>query len=173
MLWNLSPTSRKHNAPLNKPPDICNGCQQRKVCKLERHIYEAKFAQNEYEATRSESWQGFDVLLMISHINSYTRKKPNNRYTDWMFSFLYGDSILPLQLSGNPHKRYQSDTPTDQKVKLSCRHSEYIRMQGWKLFLHFLPNSLRRNLSFAIHSINANYRSTIERSHDFLLKNTS
>lgn len=67
---------------LNKPPDVCNGCQQRKVCKLEQHLYEAKIAQNEYETTRSESWKGFDALLMMSHINSYTRKKPNNRYTD-------------------------------------------------------------------------------------------
>ena len=46
---------------LNKPPYVCNGCQQRKVCKLERHLYEAKFAQKEYEATRSESRQGFAV----------------------------------------------------------------------------------------------------------------
>ena len=40
-------------------------CLQRlpasKVCKLERHLYEAKFAQKEYEATRSESRQGFAV----------------------------------------------------------------------------------------------------------------
>ena len=46
---------------LSKPPYVCNGCQQRISCKLERHLYEAKSAQKEYEATRSESRQGFAV----------------------------------------------------------------------------------------------------------------
>ena len=48
-------------AKLSKPPYVCNGCQQRQSCKLERHLYEAKSAQREYEATRSESRQGFAV----------------------------------------------------------------------------------------------------------------
>lgn len=46
---------------LDKPPYVCNGCQQRQTCKLERHLYEAKFAQKEYESIRSESRQGFAV----------------------------------------------------------------------------------------------------------------
>ena len=46
---------------LNKPPYVCNGCIQRKTCKLERHLYEAKYAQMEYEETRSTSRQGFAV----------------------------------------------------------------------------------------------------------------
>ena len=46
---------------LSKPPYVCNGCQQRISCKLERPLYEAKSAQKEYEATRSESRQGFAV----------------------------------------------------------------------------------------------------------------
>lgn len=46
---------------LDKPPYVCNGCQQRQTCKLERHLYEVKFAQKEYEAIRSESRQGFAV----------------------------------------------------------------------------------------------------------------
>lgn len=46
---------------LNKPPYICNGCDIRMRCKLERHLYDAKSAQKEYEATRSESRQGIAV----------------------------------------------------------------------------------------------------------------
>ena len=46
---------------LTKPPYVCNGCIQRKTCKLERHLYEAKSAQKEYEETRSTSRQGFAV----------------------------------------------------------------------------------------------------------------
>ena len=44
---------------LQKPPYVCNGCNERSGCKLRRHLYDAKFAQNEYEAVRSESRQGF------------------------------------------------------------------------------------------------------------------
>lgn len=43
----------KHCIKLQKPPYVCNGC------KLRRHLYDAKFAQTEYETVRSESRQGF------------------------------------------------------------------------------------------------------------------
>ena len=42
---------------LKKPPYVCNGCDTRQRCKLERHLYDAKSAQKEYESTRSESRQ--------------------------------------------------------------------------------------------------------------------
>ena len=44
---------------LRKPPYVCNGCKERSGCKLRRHLYDAKYAQSEYEAVRSESRQGF------------------------------------------------------------------------------------------------------------------
>ena len=34
------------------------------------------------------------ILLMMSHINSYTRKKLNNQSAHRLFSFLYGETIL-------------------------------------------------------------------------------
>ena len=46
---------------LRKPPYVCNGCHQRQSCKLEKHIYSAKSAQNAYETTRSESRQGIAI----------------------------------------------------------------------------------------------------------------
>lgn len=46
---------------LNKPPYVCNGCDTRLRCKLERHLYDAKNAQKEYEVTRSESRQGIAI----------------------------------------------------------------------------------------------------------------
>ncbi len=49
----------KHCLKLRKPPYVCNGCKERNGCKLRRHLYEAKFAQTEYETVRSESRQGF------------------------------------------------------------------------------------------------------------------
>lgn len=44
-----------------KPPYVCNGCTERHGCKLQRHLYDAKFAQKEYEEVRSESRQGFAI----------------------------------------------------------------------------------------------------------------
>ena len=44
-----------------KPPYVCNGCKDRTGCKLQRHLYDAKYAQKEYEAVRSESRQGFAI----------------------------------------------------------------------------------------------------------------
>lgn len=49
----------KHCIKLQKPPYVCNGCKERNGCKLNRHLYDAKFAQTEYETMRSESRQGF------------------------------------------------------------------------------------------------------------------
>lgn len=46
---------------IKKPPYVCNGCDTRHGCKLRRHLYEAKYAQNEYEAVHSESRQGFAI----------------------------------------------------------------------------------------------------------------
>jgi len=46
---------------LNKPPYVCNGCDVRMRCKLERHLYDAKNAQKEYESIRSKSRQGIAI----------------------------------------------------------------------------------------------------------------
>lgn len=46
---------------LSKPPYVCNGCDTRHRCKLERHLYNAKNAQKEYEAGLSESRQGIAI----------------------------------------------------------------------------------------------------------------
>ena len=46
---------------LKKPPYVCNGCNERHSCKLRRHLYDAKYAQAEYESVRSESRQGFAI----------------------------------------------------------------------------------------------------------------
>jgi len=46
---------------LKKPSYVCNGCDTRMRCKLERHLYDAKNAQKEYETARSESRQGIAI----------------------------------------------------------------------------------------------------------------
>ena len=42
-------------------PYVCNGCRDRKSCRLERHLYDARTAQKEYAQTLSTSRQGFAI----------------------------------------------------------------------------------------------------------------
>lgn len=46
---------------LSNPPYICNGCDTKISCTLEKRIYSAIYAQREYEAVRSESRQGIQL----------------------------------------------------------------------------------------------------------------
>lgn len=43
---------------LSKPPYVCNGCKQQRLCTLEKKFYNAALAQKEYEDVLSESRQG-------------------------------------------------------------------------------------------------------------------
>lgn len=46
---------------LKKPPYVCNGCQDRNRCSLEKRLYQANYAQHEYEAVRTESRTGVSI----------------------------------------------------------------------------------------------------------------
>lgn len=46
---------------LDKPPYVCNGCENKGSCTLEKRIYSAAHAQREYEAVRSEARQGIQL----------------------------------------------------------------------------------------------------------------
>lgn len=44
-----------------KPPYVCNGCDERSLCHLEKHYYHAATAQAEYEKTLTTSRQGINM----------------------------------------------------------------------------------------------------------------
>jgi len=48
-------------AKTSKPPYVCNKCGQRSKCTLEKHLYNARSAQSEYEAVRHDARAGFDL----------------------------------------------------------------------------------------------------------------
>ena len=64
---------------LSRPPYVCNGCSDRNRCTLEKHFYNASYAQKEYELVRSESRSGFALseseLRQIDDIVSPLLKK--------------------------------------------------------------------------------------------------
>ena len=68
-LYNKETCSR-----LSKPPYVCNACEEKKKCILEKSVYKAVDAQKEYEFVRSESRSGFnlteDELAEIDNIVS-------------------------------------------------------------------------------------------------------
>jgi hypothetical protein len=44
-----------------KPPYVCNGCDQKRKCTLEKALYSATYAQREYAESRSEAHSGIVI----------------------------------------------------------------------------------------------------------------
>ncbi len=56
------PDYKKEVCPLlSKPPYVCNGCNMKNMCTLEKHLYDACSAHKEYEELRSESRSGYNL----------------------------------------------------------------------------------------------------------------
>ena len=53
---------RESCSRLSKPPYVCNGCEQRSSCTLEKRLYSSGHAQKEYREVLSESRQGVQLL---------------------------------------------------------------------------------------------------------------
>lgn len=63
---------KKETCPkLSKPPYVCNGCDDRKACTLEKAFYRAVLSQNEYEELKSESRSGYAISeAELAHLNN-------------------------------------------------------------------------------------------------------
>lgn len=46
---------------LLKPPYVCNGCEKRQRCTLEKHLYSANYAHQEYQMVLSEARSGISI----------------------------------------------------------------------------------------------------------------
>lgn len=70
----------KESCPLVlKPPYVCNGCEKRKKCTLEKHLYTADYAHQEYREILSESRSGIcitenEAFVLDSTISPLIRK---------------------------------------------------------------------------------------------------
>ena len=56
---------------LSKPPYVCNGCKQQRLCTLEKKFYNAALAQKEYEDVLSESRQGRTMKDLNAFMTSH------------------------------------------------------------------------------------------------------
>ena len=80
---------------MKKPPYVCNGCDTRQRCKLERHLYDAKSAQKEYESTRSESRQGIAITpAELKRIDNIISPLVNQGQSIHMICVNNGDDIM-------------------------------------------------------------------------------
>lgn len=76
----------KQSCPsLLKPPYVCNGCRDRNRCTLEKHLYSASAAQQEYELVRSESRSGIclsedEALQLDAFISPLLKKGQSIRH---------------------------------------------------------------------------------------------
>ena len=65
-------------------PYVCNACNHKGICKLEKRIYRASFAQNEYEINQAESRSGFDMseadITVINELVTPLIKKGQSPY---------------------------------------------------------------------------------------------
>lgn len=83
---------------LTKPPYVCNACKKRTYCHMEKHLYDGKYAQNEYEKLLKESREGipltkesfYEVDKIISegvrkgqHIYHIVQTKRGGRTKTW------------------------------------------------------------------------------------------
>ena len=56
---------------LSKPPYVCNGCDQRRKCTLEKAFYKAHYSQKEYQLILSESRSGYNITeTELAHLDS-------------------------------------------------------------------------------------------------------
>lgn len=56
---------------LSKPPYVCNGCEQRNGCTLEKAVYRALYSQKEYSQLLSESRTGYNITeAELAHLDS-------------------------------------------------------------------------------------------------------
>lgn len=109
---------------LTMPPYVCNGCSKRRSCHLQKRLYEAKFAQQEYESLLREAREGIPLskesFYEIDKIISAGIEKGQHIY------HIVTTCNLPVSVSTvyrHMDKGYLSKGPLDlpRKVKFKAR----------------------------------------------------
>lgn len=134
---------------LKKPPYVCNGCPNRNRCTLEKCVYQARYAQHEYEEVRTESRSGLaisedEAFALDGIISPLIRKGQsihhiciNNRDTI-MFSeksiYNYVDAgifsarniDLPRKVRYKPRRSRRDSFKVDKACRISRTFNDYL-----------------------------------------------
>lgn len=92
----LCPLYEKEVCPkLSKPPYVCNGCKQRRLCTLEKAFYKAHYSQKEYRLILSESRSGYNITeAELAHLDSIVTPLLKNGQSLHHICANHMDSIL-------------------------------------------------------------------------------
>ena len=122
---------------LTKPPYVCNACKKRTYCHMEKHLYDGKYAQNEYEKLLKESREGIPLtkesFYEVDKIISEGVRKGQHIY------HIVQTNDINVSLSTvyrHLDKGYLSISPLDLpgKVKFKPRNKNNVT---------YVPNSVR------------------------------
>lgn len=140
---------------LSRPPYVCNACKARHKCTLEKHLYSASFAQQEYEQVRSESRSGIclseeEAVQLDNFISPLIRKGQSIHHicvsnpSEIMFSektiYNYVDSgifsakniDLPRKVSYRPRKSPHDSFKVDRSCRIGRTYQDYLSfLEGW------------------------------------------
>lgn len=146
---------KEYCSRLQVAPYVCNGCDRRNKCTLEKHIYSAVAAQKEYEEVRSESRSGisiseeeaiqldnlFSPLLLkgqsIHHICitqpssvMFSEKTIYNYVDAGMFTARNID--LPRKVRYRTRKSRHDSFKVDKSCRIGRSYEDYQRfLEGW------------------------------------------
>lgn len=137
---------------LSRPPYVCNACKARHKCTLEKHLYSASFAQQEYEQVRSESRSGIclseeEAVQLDNFISPLIRKGQSIHHicvsnpSEIMFSektiYNYVDSgifsakniDLPRKVSYRPRKSPHDSFKVDRSCRIGRTYSDPLSIE--------------------------------------------
>lgn len=149
----------KYSCPrLSKPPYVCNGCNERSGCCLEKAFYHASKAQKEYDLLKSESRSGFAVseaeLKQLDDVVSPLLKKGQSLHH---ISICHADEIMKsektlykyinnglftarnLDMPRVIRMRPRKAKPTALKVDKSCRSGRTF--DDYRIYLSDNPDT--------------------------------
>jgi len=135
---------------LSKPPYVCNACDDKRSCTLEKRVYSAVCAQREYEAIRSESRQGLqlteeDALRLDSLISPLLMKGQSlhhicvNHANEIMFNerslYNYVDSgiftakniDMPRVVRMGRRKKKKDPFKVDKKCRIGRSYQDFLQ----------------------------------------------
>lgn len=144
------PSYSKQSCPsLAKPPYVCNGCTDRNKCTLEKHLYSAAAAQQEYELVRSESRSGIcidemEALQLDAFISPLLKKGQSIHHicvsnpSNVMFSektlYNYIDAgvfsarniDLPRKVAYKPRRSSHDSFKVDKACRIGRTYQDYL-----------------------------------------------
>lgn len=134
---------------LQKPPYACNGCTVKHMCTLEKHEYDAHYAQREYETIRCEARSGINLtegeLAQLNAVVSPLLKKGQSVHhiisnnpdvvpccEKTLYSYIDSGLLdarnldLPRKVRFKPRKKKSVPLKVDKKCRIGRTYEDFL-----------------------------------------------